>query len=218
MESPEKKEIRKYLIRFSNRIMRGHSAYLLWKSIKIATNITDVGNQRAEENATTMNLYEEIFPAIIFSLETTFIIELHKFFDTSKEALKLIEVNTSSAGIAKSVISKEDKKNIENLVLENKQTIDHIKELRHQLFAHDKIKKEGKFLIPPTNNLDKLFDVVKEIHNIISKSTTGDFYVWADKNGNSMKSYFNELIINLQKGREQRIKEEEEEWVKKYGK
>ena len=57
-------------------------------------------------------------------------IELYKFFDTTKKALKLVEINNSNFGVAESLMSEEDKIHLKEILKKNKNTIDQIGKLR----------------------------------------------------------------------------------------
>ena len=164
-----------------------------------------------------MQYYGEIFSTVLFALEEAFVIELYKFFDTRRDALKLVSSQTSSAGVGKDLISKEDRARIEQLVTTNKHTIDHIGELRHNLFAHDKKDiDEKEWRMPSINSLDQLFEAIKEIHNIISKANTGDYWAWRDDDGKNMNWLFSSVLADLKGGHEKWMREQEEKWRQNY--
>lgn len=186
-----------YLDRLGIRIFLAQNAYGFWKAIKQNIDIV-IGKDRAEKNIQILNRYQLFFRTVQHSLETTFIIELYKFFDKRKDVLKLVDDNSYEVGLAKTTISDKGKQKIKNIIKENKFTIDQIKKLRKELFAHDK-KDKNILIIPPSNELDTLFNGVREICRIISKETDLKIGKWPDISGEKKNKLFVRLIMDLEK-------------------
>jgi len=191
-------ELNAYLDRLGIRIFSAHSAYGFWRAIKQNIDLA-VGKSRAEKNVNILNKYKLFFKTVQFCLETTFIIELYKFFDKRKDVLKLVEDDSYEPGIAKNMITKKSKIDIENIVKANKPTIDQIKILRKNLFAHDK-KNKDILLIPSVPDLDKLFEGVRNICKIISNETGCKINEWPDQDGKEKNQLFVQIIDDLEKG------------------
>ncbi len=208
-----------YLNRFMGRIFRAHTAYLVWKAIKMSLNQLSVGEEKAQHNNITLNTYDggQIFLAILSALESNFIIEIHKFFDPTKGVLRLFDLNSKSSSVATGSIVEEDKERIKTIIEENKDTLERIKHLRDNLFGHDSKNSEQVFRIPSIDDLEKVFVGIKEIHNLVSKNTTKAFYAWSDQEWNEVYGGFEMMLGDLELGRNKRIFDTEEEWNKKYG-
>lgn len=208
-----------YLIKFMQRIFRAHTTYLVWKAFKMSLNELIVGKNKAQQNSTILNTYDQgqIFLAVLSALESSFIIEIHKFFDPTKGVLRLFDLNSKSSSIASHSINKEDKEKIKAIIENNKHTLGRIKYLRDNLFSHDSKNSQEVFKIPPIDDLEKVFTGIKEIHNLVSKNTTGNFYAWSDQEWNEINGGFEMMLGDLKAGRDKRISDRDEEWNKKYG-
>lgn len=192
-------DLSKYLDRLGIRIFLAQNAYGFWKAIKQNIDIV-VGKDRAEKNVKILNFYKLFFRTVQHSLETTFIIELYKFFDKRKDVLKLVEDDSCEVGLAKSTISDQGRQRVKSIVEENKAVINQIKKLRKELFAHDKKNKDIP-MIPPTNELDALFSGVREICKIISDETKCKIGEWPDQNDEEKNKLFNQIIADLEKNK-----------------
>ncbi|KKS05146.1 MAG: hypothetical protein UU58_C0001G0006 [Candidatus Nomurabacteria bacterium GW2011_GWA2_41_25] len=202
-----------YIARLVNRIMQTSSVFVLWKSVKSSLNEKDAGQEKVSENKKIMDCYDggNIFSTILFSLETTLVIELYKFFDTTKKALKLVEINNSNFGVAESLMSEEDKIHLKEILKKNKNTIDQIGKLRKKLFGHDQKEDNEQFLLPSMDDMNNLFSAIQEIHNLISLRVSQDFYAFDDKEYDQVKFVFQQLLDDLDMGKTERIKKEDEE-------
>ena len=172
-----------------HRINRSYGCFLLWKYIRKSISIPDSGKKEATRRSNIMNHYDGIFSGVLYAVETTFIIDLHKFFDKSNKNLTLKTFIKN--------LPKIDQTKIDLLLDSVVNEIKRIEVLRHNNFAHEpKTPKEEKIFI---QEIEKLFLIIQEILNICGKSIGSpnmDWSLWEDSTNQS----FSRLLDDLEKG------------------
>ena len=61
------------------------------------------------------------------------------------------------------------------------------------------------------DDMNNLFSAIQEIHNLISLRVSQDFYAFDDKEYDQVKFVFQQLLDDLDMGKTERIKKEDEE-------
>lgn len=172
-----------------NRINRAYGCFLLWKCIRVSISIPDSGKQEAERRRNIMNRYDGIFTGVLYAVENAFITDLHKFFDKSKDNLRL-ETLTKN-------LSQSDQAEIVSLTKSVKEEVERIRILRHNFTAHEpKNPKEEKIFV---QEIEKVFLAVQQILNIVSRSVGGAFMIWDEWKDNTNQS-FSCLLNDLECG------------------
>jgi hypothetical protein len=183
----ETKEI--YFDRLINRMNRSYGCFLVWKYIKKSNSSAEVGQIEAERRNGIMNRYGGIFSGFLYALENTFINDLHKFFDKPKRSLKLETIVKD--------LPYDDKKEAERLISTVEKEIERIETLRHNFSAHEPQNPEEEKIF--TEEAQKIFSVVQQVLNIISKNINSQFMVWDLWEGNTEQS-FSVLLDDLERG------------------
>lgn len=164
----EKKEKVSDFDRLVHRMNRSYGCFMIWKFLRRSISIPEVGQEEANRRLAIMNHYDGIFSGILYATESTFITDLHKFFDKTKGSLKLETL------IEKLPLSK--KKDIHLLLDPLDLEIKRIKDLRHNFTGHEpKIPREEKIF---TEEVEKIFAVIPKVLNIISESIGREHMVW----------------------------------------
>lgn len=172
-----------------HRINRAYGCFLQWKYIKKSFSIPEIGEKEAKRRSEIMNNYGGIFSGFLYSLESSFIVDLHKFFDKSKKKLTLRTLMKD--------LPDNEKKEIELLTKDIEKECSRIETLRHNTFAHEpKSQQEEKIFL---QEIEKIFDVIQKILNIISKYLNGPNLDWDSWENNTEES-FSQLIDDLERG------------------
>lgn len=153
-----------------HRMNCSYGCFFLRKYILKSLSIPEVGQKEADRRKHIMDKYDGLFSGFLYAVETTFIIDLHKFFDKSKKNL------TIKTLVKK--LSQADKIKVETLVNTVKKEAERIETLRHNNFAHEPITPEEEKIF--MQEVEKVFLVVQQILNIISNSTGGPNMNWDD--------------------------------------
>jgi hypothetical protein len=172
-----------------HRMNRSYGCFFLWKYIRKSISIPEVGQKEVERRKHIMDNYNGIFSGFFYAVETTFIIDLHKFFDKSKKNL------TIKTLVKK--LSEDDKIKVEALVSSVEKEVERIKTLRHNNFAHEPITPEEEKIF--MQEIEKIFGVVQKILNIIGKSTGNPNIVWNDWEETTNQA-FSRLLNDLEYG------------------
>lgn len=151
-----------------HRINRAYGCFLIWKYIRKSLSIADTGNKEVTRRTNVMNRYGGIFTGILYATENAFITDLHKFFDKTKGSLRLQTLVK--------VLPESDKEEAEALLNTIEVELKRLQILRHNVTAHEPSnpKDEKIFIL----EVEKIFSVVQQVLNIISKSHGGDFMTW----------------------------------------
>ena len=172
-----------------HRMNRTYGCFLIWKYIRKSISVPENGQEETGRRAGVMDQYGGIFSGILYATENVFITDLHKFFDKSNSHLTL-----------KTLIQKlpdSEKKEAEALLGTITAELKRIENLRHNFTAHEpKSPEEEKIFIL---EIEKIFSVVQQVLNIISKSHGGDFMTWQDWE-DSNEASFNCLLDDLELG------------------
>jgi hypothetical protein len=179
-----------------HRMNRSYGCFLIWKSIRKSTSVPDSGQSEAERRTGIMNRYGGIFSAVLYAIESTFITDLHKFFDKSKGSLKLQSLIQN--------LPDSDKKEAETLIATVKDEVARIKTLRHNFTAHEPTNPDQEKIF--TLEIEKIFSVLQQVLNIISKSNGGAFMTWDLWEGDNSQS-FTHLLQDLELGHQIHIQE-----------
>jgi hypothetical protein len=179
-----------------HRMNRAYGCFLVWKYIRKSTSIPESGQAEAERRTGIMNRYGGIFSAILYAVENAFITDLHKFFDKPRGSLKLQTLIEN--------LPDADKKEAESLLDDIGGEIERIETLRHNFTAHEPKKPEEEKIF--TLEIEKIFSVVQQILNIISKNHGGNFMTWDLWEGNNEAS-LTHLLNDLELGHQGHIEE-----------
>ena len=180
--------------RLVHRMNRAYGCFLMWKYIRKSISVPESGQKEAERRGGVMNRYGGIFTGVLYSTENAFITDLHKFFDKSANSLKLETlIHKLPTG---------DKKEAESLLASLEREIERIKILRHNFTAHEPKNPEEEKIF--TMEIEKVFSVVQQVINIISKSIGGEFMTW-ELWENSTNESFTHLLDDLELGHNNRI-------------
>jgi hypothetical protein len=151
--------------------------------------IPESGQQEAERRIGIMNHYGGIFTGVLYATENAFIVDIHKFFDKSKNNLTLKTLTKD--------LPKTDKEEALQLLKSIESEIKRIEILRHNGSAHEpKNPIEEKIF---TQEIEKLFSVVQQILNISSKSIGGVSMEWNSWEDSTNQS-FSHLVDDLERG------------------
>ena len=202
MKPINKNNLTEQLERLNDIMSRAYSCYTLWKALREAISGPDIGMEKAEKNVEIMNVYMSghIFMTIMYSLETAFIIDLHKFFEKSKDSLRLINKEKWSLHDFDSLLSNEDKKYVKVMLSEQsfRDNFKRLSELRCNICAHEsKITLINPKIIPP--EIDALFEKVQDILGVLKKEVVAWEFV-----ENDAKYGFESLIHDLEIGQNNR--------------
>jgi hypothetical protein len=179
-----------------HRMNRAYGCFLIWKYIRKSISLPECGQREAERRASIMNLYGGIFTGILYAVESTFITDLHKFFDKQRSSLKLHTLMQK--------LPEVDKKEAELLLDTVEEEVERIENLRHNFTAHEpKTPEVEKIFIL---EIEKIFSTVQQVLNIISRSNGGSFITWALWESDNEGS-FTRLLGDLELGYHARMQE-----------
>ena len=136
-------------------IYEAERAYILWKAICYSRNTTVVPKDLATKYCITQGITPHFFNTIERLALSLFIVNIFKVFDTNKKSYSFNNID------------KEATKSFTN----NNPTYELLKKLRHQIYAHNDIKKTDipPKAIPSVFDLDLFF---KNIHIFYKKLIT----------------------------------------------
>lgn len=174
-----------------HRMNRAYGCFLTWKYICKSKSVPDSGQAEAERRTDIMSRYGDVFPVLLYSVENTFITDLHKFFDKPKGSLKLQTLTQK--------LPDADKKEVDTLLSTVKDEVERIQTLRHNFTAHEPKNPEEEKIF--TLEIEKIFSVVQQVLNIISRNHGGTFMtwdLWEGANEASLTHLLNDLELGHQ--------------------
>jgi hypothetical protein len=235
-KSKEFKTLMDYTKEMHHRYFRAISAFYAYDGFReiIATNI--VGQSEAEENAKTINRYNNFFGMAQESLRIYFFLELAKMFDSSKQALHIGKILNFTESNLKSLTVdafKEYNQNqprafletlaqeykgmdhnelikIKNTLNKHKDTIEKLDTYRNKWLAHDDIKKPE---LPPISGeeIKALFDVLAKMLNAITGRLNSESWGYSQVEGD-VKHHVKLVVDHLRRFEPYRLKEIKEKY------
>jgi len=231
--SQEFKNLISYLNKLKSRYFHALSAFFVYKTLDELNALNIVGNKEAQENVDVINRYKNFFIPSKEALRVYFLLELAKMFDVSDKSLHITKiVNCAQSQIKKLTaddfkefnqdrdflkeliknyegISQKDIKEIKEILEENEDVLQRLKDYRNQYLAHDDIDKE-KILIGE-DEINNLFEALGKIMNLISSKLNHSSSMWNHIEDNSKES--TEMIFDhLKRFEPYRLKEINEQY------
>ena len=211
-------------------------SYYIWRTLTFSRSTTEMGEEKANKNAKSMNLYKEFFVCTEYSHYQTFVINLMKFFDKDKDALSIKSLikkiqkhkEAFTPEVLRSVyphleqigaetesylpIDQNTIDHFEQLCEKHKDLISNLKNLRDKKLAHTDIKViEGDQSTFIPNEVEELIVGIQEMFNKLSKSFDKSFTTWDHLKEDSIRST-QFLFENLERGEIVRLEEIEKKW------
>lgn len=145
-----------------NRMNRVVLTYYVYKSLRRSINVPEVGPEVAKENAAIQNEHLTFWTVTEWALINYIVINLHKFFDKPRDALKLKTLLNSYKG-------DPSIKNLENLIDSQGEVIKRLEEIRNDIAAHEKKGNvTSKIVLPSLEDLEGLISTVQQVINDLS--------------------------------------------------
>ena len=159
-------------------------------------------------NLGLMNKYYNgsMFSIILHSLESSYIIDLQKFFEKRPDSVQLINIKKGCL-FDDSFLLEEDKNQISSLLedVQLNQNIEELRILRNKFVAHEAedLPKNMKIYC---RKMEGIFSLVQDILGIVAKRSTKEFIVW-DMAVQDTQSSLTTLMSDLERGAKERVKE-----------
>jgi len=145
-----------------NRMNRVVLTYYVYKSLRRSINVPEVGLEIAKENVAIQNEHATFWVTIEWALINYIVINLHKFFDKPRDALKLQTLLNLYKG-------DPSIKGLVDLISSQGEIIEQIAEIRNGISVHEKKGNvTSKIVIPPLDSLESLISVVQRVINGLS--------------------------------------------------
>lgn len=200
------------LDRATNRMLSALGAYHIWKWLNIAINLNQLGGKdRTERNLEIMNRHNLFFSQLRNSTYKTFVADLWIFFDKdsyndSFSLDKLIE--TTQDKLTQKQIDKM-RHQVERIKRGHGISIGFIQKLRNADVAHQEINARPRHL--NYASVEKLFDAVQEILNLISQTHSKSVHWWGHV-AEEVDRQMNWVVDNLERGEKSRLREIDEKY------
>lgn len=187
MNSTDKKEITDY---FRSNIFEALQAYTSWKMIYHARSNGVVSKEMAEHYSNIQNKYNGLF----IDMESAFLMQ---FVMLSLHAFDGDRLDRSFS------LYKVDKIKTKQFIIENKEVLDCLFNLRNKLFAHRAIDlKEEYKKIPSLDALDNFFKNLMDFYNSLTRIVDDSSTIFS--NAEDIKYYIEYLYMNLYLGEKTR--------------
>jgi len=225
-------EIQRLFKRLSDEMCKVVESYYIWETLVFLRSIPEIGKEKAEKNAATMNLYNDFFITTEYNHMQAFTIGIAKFFDRDSRALsirRLIQEIKESQDIITAdllmeiypdrfyaedfkdgykPLHEEDLKLIIEFENRNELITSTLKTIRDKQFSHTDIEVIQKSFIP--KEVVGLIGEIQEMLNKLSSRFDRSETSWEMLKDESIrKTCF--LLENLERGEAQR---KEEVWKK----
>ncbi len=191
-----KKEITDY---FRTNIFEAYAAYNGWKIIMGSRSIGIVEKVIADRYVEIQAYHRSFFPLVERAFLVQFVMLSLHAFDRDTRSFSLYKV---------------DDKKTKEFIVENKDTLDKLLDLRNKLFAHrqaENIKPTNEqYKIPSINDLDKFFKNIMEFYNKLTSvvDDSGTNF----QNAEEIKYDLENLFKNIYRGEHSRKIERDIEW------
>ena len=218
------------------RYFHAIAAFYAYEGLQEVIGIDIVGQLEAEENAKTINEYNNFFGPAQEALRVYFFLELAKMFDSSNQALHINKILNFTESNIKTltvdafkecnqgqsrgfleVLVKEYKgmdhnqlKDIREMLNTHKATLEKLNTYRDKWLAHDDIDKPELPSITG-EEIKSLFDVLAKILNAITGRLNGESWTYLRVEGD-VKHHTRLVIDHLRRFESHRLKEIEEKY------
>lgn len=221
----------KHLKNLNGHLSEAYSSFSIYDSLMEEKAPNLLGQEKAEENAKTMDKYNHFFGPVEWAVFVHAMLTLAKFFDKDTRALSIFTIikfikiygdkltsedfkeyykdRPGVEGLAKGYkgITADHLREINTLIQKNKKLISKVKTLRDQYFAHNDISKKEVKLTP-----GEILDLFKIVEKIMEKVCYAALHeTWRfDHLRETCKEDTSTVIDHLQRFEPYRLKEIED--------